>query len=166
MRIRTLQHEVFDEKCYKLNVFDYNVDEYNHLAFISIIGTSLTDDDNLSHWFKTNHNNVLNLELDDITETVIVNGIALKAMSEEQASKCVDFIEQNLGKDFYIHCRAGVSRSGAVSQFIYDIFRDQVDVEDFRQNNRHIQPNNHVLTMLKRAFYKKHSMFGCKNKDS
>lgn len=163
MRIRTLQHEVFDEKCYKLNVFDYNVRDYNHLAFISIIGTSsIEGDEELLHWFQENHDNVLNLEFDDITEDLIINGVELHAMSDEQAIQCVDFIEKNIGKDFYIHCRAGVSRSGAVSQFICDIFRNQVDIEDFRQNNGHIRPNNHVLTILKRAFYQKNGMFECK----
>ena len=94
-------------------------------------------------------------------------GHLFKAMSEEQAEKCVDFIEKNKGKHFEVHCTAGISRSGAVCQFIFDFFNENkcYSEEDFNYFNRHINPNNHVLTLLKRVFYKKNGLFVDENKD-
>ena len=99
MRIIAYPHEQFDIKCYSLGLYDYNVENDNNHAFISIIGTEecrkhyLEEDE--THWFKKNHINVLNLEFDDVTEDTELNGHLLKAMIEEQAQKCVDFIEEN-----------------------------------------------------------------------
>ena len=73
---------------------------------------------------KKNHINVLNLEFDDVTEDTEFNGHLLKAMTEEQAQKCVDFIENNIGKHIYIHCRAGISRSGAIAKFIVEFYNE------------------------------------------
>ena len=164
--IRILSHEDFDVICYKMNVYDYNVNDFNDTyAFISIIGTEECRkyylEDETGHWFKEEHPNVLNLEFDDVTEDLNWKGHLFKAMSEEQADKCVDFIEKNKGKIFYIHCKAGISRSGAVGKFIFDFFNENgcYDENDFEYFNRHIRPNNHVLTLLKRSFYKKNDMF-------
>lgn len=172
MIIKTLSHELFDTNCYKLGVYDDNVNGLiNTTAFISIIGTKECRkyylEDGTGHWFKKNHPNVLNLEFDDVTEDIVWNGHNFLAMNEEQAKQCVEFIENNKGKNFYIHCRAGISRSGAVSQFIYDFYnQDNIyDEENFKRFNSHIRPNNHVLRLLKRAFYEKNNLFVDENID-
>ena len=165
MRIIAYPHEQFDMKCYSLGLYDYNVENDNNHAFISIIGTDgcrkyhLEDEE--THWFKKNHINVLNLEFDDVTEDTEFNGHLLKAMTEEQAQKCVDFIENNIGKHIYIHCRAGISRSGAIAKFIIEFYNENniYNVSDFKFYNKRINPNNHVLSLLKRIYYKKHGLF-------
>jgi len=43
-------------------------------------------------------------------------------MSNRQAKKLFDFIKENEGKDFIVHCFAGVSRSAAVAKFINDYY--------------------------------------------
>ena len=169
MRIIAYPHEQFDAKCYSLDLYDYNVENDENHAFISIIGTEECRkyyfEDDETHWFKKNHTNVLNLEFDDVTEDTEYKGHLLKSMTEEQAQKCVDFIENNIGKHIYIHCRAGISRSGAIAKFIIDFYNGNniYNVSDFEFYNRHINPNNHVLTLLKRVYYKKHGLFDEEN---
>lgn len=171
MKIQVVSHEMFDSLCYDDGLNDENVDKVETRAFISIIGTEECRkyylEDETTHWFKEEHNNVLNLEFDDVTEDTNWNGKVFKAMTEKQADKCIDFIERNKEKDFLIHCKAGISRSGAFGQFIYDFFsnKNENDKKDFERYNSHIRPNNHVLRLLKRSFYKKNGLFVDKNKD-
>lgn len=171
MKIRTLSHNDFDCLCYQRDIYDDNVETRKDDAFISIIGTEecrkyyLEDDDD--HWFKKDHDNVLNLEFDDITEDITWKGHKFLAITEKQADKIIDFISKNKGKNFYVHCKAGISRSGAVSTFIYSFFNDNgiYDKHDFEKYNSHIRPNNYVLTLLKRKFYERNGMFVDENMD-
>jgi predicted protein tyrosine phosphatase len=108
------------------------------------------DRDNL-HWFKKNHDNVLNLEFDDVESDVALDGKnKYKAFSEEQAREVAEFIDKNKNKTFLIHCLAGISRSGAVGRFLYDYY-PWVDREWFDVNVKsRIQPNQRVYNELKK----------------
>ena len=169
--IRTFSHSDFDTMCYKKQITDDNVENIDDCAFISIIGTKECRrfylEDETGHWFKEKHNNVLNLEFDDVTEDLIWKGHLFKAMSEEQAEESINFMELNKNKNIFIHCKAGISRSGAFSMVFFDFYnKDNIyPKSDFEYFNRHIRPNNHVLTLLKRAYYKKHGLFVDENKD-
>lgn len=171
MIIRVFSHENFDVMCLKNNLNDDTVEINKNTAYISIICTEECRkyylEDDTGHWFKKEHSNVLNLDFDDITEDRMYKGHLFKAMNEEQGDKCIEFIENNKNKNFEIHCTAGISRSGAVAQFIFEFYnQDKVYSEsDFEYFNRHIRPNNHVLTLLKRAYYKKYGLFVDENKD-
>jgi predicted protein tyrosine phosphatase len=69
-------------------------------------------------------------------------------MSKEQAKECYEFIKRNQRiKNWFIHCTAGISRSGAIAQFINDYLCG--DIEEFKQNNLCISPNTHVSMLLK-----------------
>ena len=70
----------------------------------------------------------------------------IKGLTDEQAATIYDFISNNIGKDFYIHCRAGVSRSQAVGRFLSDIYG--YEIISVAQNGAF--PNQHVLSLLKR----------------
>lgn len=163
MEILTLQHREFDLYCFNNNINDETVSEFKDTAFISIIGSEecrkYYNNNDKIHWFKNEHDNVLNLEFDDVTEDVINDNVKFTSMTIEQAKKCVDFIDRNKGKTFIVHCFAGISRSGAVSQFIYDFYNDENIYEKFKEYNSHIMPNNYVLTLLKRVFYEKNNIF-------
>lgn len=130
-------HRDFDKTMEKNNWNDKNIPE--DCAFISICCTpdcqdycggmfSLID----KHWFKTNHNNVLNVRFDDIDEETIIvedqivegRNYTLKGLTSEQAKQIVTFINDNIDKNFYIHCNAGKSRSKAITQYILDVFKD------------------------------------------
>lgn len=119
---KAYSHIDFDIICSTNHWDDDNVEELSDKAFISIVGTEECQKYYLEeveeHWFKRNHPNVLNLEFDDVTHDLEWHGHIFKAMTEQQAREAYEFIQKNLGRDFYVHCRAGVSRSAAISDFI------------------------------------------------
>lgn len=168
-KILVFSHVEFDQYCYENKWNDDNVNELNNHAFISIIGTKecqkyyLEEDE--YHWFKKNHNNVLNLEFDDIEHDIDWKGHQFKALNENDAIKIVDFIENNIGKTFYIHCRAGVSRSGAIGSYINQMYYKIYNDEQFIKDNPRISPNGHVLRLLKREYYKRNGLFVSENYD-
>lgn len=48
--------------------------------------------------------------------------ITFRNMTPEQADQTIDFIEQNLGKNIYLHCLRGSSRSGAFDKFLENYY--------------------------------------------
>ena len=95
--------------------------------------------------------NVCNVNFDDLEKDIIfTDNIVFRTISEEQAKKIVLFIEKNLGKNFLIHCRAGMSRSQGVVRFILDTYPDYREHPD----NHCITPNREVVRKLKNEYYK------------
>lgn len=129
------------------------------IAFISILGTSESlkyagEEDN-SHFFKKPNRSVLNVEFDDVDSDTNIDGYCFKAISQEQADEIFNFIENNVGKTFLIHCRAGESRSAAVGQFIKEIYSDI-----YSDNKDDWKTYNHcVYRKLYRSFYNKNKLF-------
>lgn len=165
MKLKVLSHYLFDEDMKKMNLNDDNV-EYSNMAFISIIGTPecLTyylDEGDTKHYFK-DHPNVLNLDFDDTETDVIYNGHHFKTMSMEQAEKTVDFIEIMLDKGVGIiegHCRAGMSRSRAIFEFIYRRCMERGDTPNYPDRNDYTTMlNQGVLRRLEHAYKKKHRL--------
>ena len=67
--------------------------------------------------------------------------------SEKQAKSVIKFLAANQGiKTLIIHCRAGVSRSGAVGLFACRYLGE--DEGAFRESNPYIMPNPYVLSLL------------------
>lgn len=161
-RISVYSHSDFDEKMYRLGLDFSNVEDEDDKAFISIICSPNCQEHYLHdierHWFPNNTHNVLNLEFDDIDDDHInYNGHVFFGIDEQQAKQTVDFIEKNKGKNFYIHCKAGKSRSQAICRYILDIYGDEYGYNEnksCRKDNPCLTPNMRVLTMLKREFYK------------
>lgn len=134
------------------------------LAFISIIGTVdclkyYLDEENTTHFFKESHNFVKNLEFDDLDSDLNWKGHTFKAMTQEQANDLFDFIDNNIGNTFIIHCRAGQSRSAAVGQFIKDFYNDVYG----SINNNWSTYNHCVYRLLARAYYEKYGTFSDKH---
>ena len=161
-RISVFSHNDFDEKMYRMGIFSSNVVDEKDKAFISIIGSPecqkyYLEEDEI-HWFKDNTDNVLNLEFDDIDEENIVwKGHTFYGITEEQSKQLVEFIERNKGKNFYIHCKAGYSRSQGVCRYILDVYGEEYGYNEklsCRKENPCKTPNIRVVTMLKREFYK------------
>ena len=139
--------------CVERGIDDSNVEDFENDAFISIIGTTDDSYDMVGrHHFMENHKNVLNLEFDDVEKDIEVGGYSFKAITDEQAEAIVKFIIDNKGKDFYVHCLAGISRSGAVGTFIFDFFKD--DDTKFVSRPK-IRPNIEVLSKLKKNYWYK-----------
>ena len=170
-KIVVLSHYLFDEKMKDLGLNNQNVNNLKDTAFISIIGTKecleyYLDEGETKHFFMSNHENVLNLDFDDISTDVKYDGHIFKTMSMEQAEKAVNFIEDmvNGGRTtFYIHCRAGMSRSRAFGEFIYRTFGENFDIEYEDRNGYTTILNQGVLRRLNHAYWKKHKMNGYAN---
>lgn len=160
--INVYSQKDFEEKMKQLNLDSSNVEIKFDKAFISIIGTPQCIEHYLhsedTHWFKNNCHNVLNLEFDDIDEeSKDWKGQTFYGITEEQAKQCVEFIEQNRGKNFYIHCRAGKSRSQGICRYILDMYGKEYgydETKSCRKDNPCLTPNIRVVSMLKREFYK------------
>lgn len=96
------------------------------------------------HYFK-DADNVLNIDFWDVTD-YYQDGY--EGINDDQARVAYNFIKQNIGKDFYIHCKAGVSRSQAFGRFLSDCF----DYDAESVSGRIIHENIHVLNLLKRCW--------------
>jgi predicted protein tyrosine phosphatase len=109
-----------------------NIDKIKdeNFAIISISNTEIEDNaDNeydlwangpTNHWMPSTPN-VLNLEFDDIDGH---DNNYKSAFNNKDAERVIDFIIRNKDKNnFYIHCGAGISRSGAIALFIGDMFK-------------------------------------------
>jgi len=165
IKIIVLSHYLFDENMKHMGLNDENVENTN-MAFISIIGTEeclkyYLDEGNTKHYFK-GHPNVLNLDFDDIEDDVIYNGHHFKTMRITQAENAIDFIENMILSDkamFFIHCRAGMSRSRAFAEFIYRYcIENNIEVEYEDRNDYTTMLNSGVLIRLNHAYWKKHSL--------
>ena len=122
----------FEDMCKKNGWNDKNLPA--DAAFISICGTKDCQEyvikEREFHYFEEKHDNVFNAVFDDITEyrQPIPEEVGkyrkgyCYGLDTKQALDIVEFIRKNLGKDFYIHCRAGHSRSQAVVRYILDMY--------------------------------------------
>jgi rhodanese-related sulfurtransferase len=155
--IQALSQRKFEEVCRINNWDDDNVP--SDYAFISIIGTQdclkHINEEDTTHYFKKQHDNVLNLAFDDVDEDFELEGYKIKAITDEQAKAIVDFVERNKEKKFLVHCRAGQSRSVAIVNFIYTYYRDlHTDV-----NYKFDTMNHCVNRKLNKAFREKNNNF-------
>lgn len=100
---------------------------------------------------------VLKLQFDDIgPEGNGAYGCYPQCITNEQVHDLLEYIEKEEaeGKNFYIHCDAGQSRSQAVVRFILDIYGGE-DVWEIRRANPPLTPNIYVLSRLKREIWKR-----------
>jgi hypothetical protein len=165
VKVIVLSHYLFDERMKEMGLDDNNVEDTN-MAFISIIGTKecieywIQEDD--KHYFK-DHPNVLNLDFDDISDVVIYNGHRFRGMNLEEAEKTVNFIEEYLNNGsvdtIYIHCKAGMSRSRAIGEFIYRYCKEN-DIELEYSDREYYTTifNQGVMNRLNHAYWKKHRL--------
>lgn len=120
----------------------------NNAAIISITNPK-SDDEKLNDW-TTEHpisrnwqedlNKVLNISFHDDSED----------FGPDEAKRIIDFIQANKGKDFYVHCIMGKSRSQAVCRFILDNFEGYVEGRPYENPIK--TPNYHILSTLNRVF--------------
>ena len=85
----------------------------------------------------------------DIDEDIYdeVKDFTYKTISDEQVDELYDFIMKNKDKkNFVVHCTAGVSRSGAVGEFVNDLFG--IPYAEFRKQNPNIIPNTYIKKKL------------------
>lgn len=150
MKVKIVSKYVFNDTMISKSIDDSNVENIKDMIFISIVGS-----DDEPH-FNENHTNVLNLIFDDISDIEMEDILASNPDSKnilfnrEHAQKIIDFVSnrENVGM-CYIHCHAGISRSGAVGTFVNDIAGEQ-KYFDFMRDNSGIIPNSYILRELRR----------------
>jgi predicted protein tyrosine phosphatase len=79
-----------------------------------------------------------------------VNGTLLYGKPEDtELQKIVDFVEKNKNaKAFFVHCSAGISRSGAVGRYLAFKFNEEVNHKEFHSMNPNILPNLYIYNRL------------------
>ena len=112
---------------------------------VAVISICNVDDPEMTHFYKESKHNILNVDFNDVGEN------EEGALDINTAKIITDFIEANIGKDFYLHCQAGRSRSQGVARYILDMYPDQE--YKTRINNPCTTPNYHVVATLKRTKY-------------
>lgn len=102
--------------------------------------------------FKRQHSNVMIMHFGDYGEEYVTRSLQYGPtglFTEHKAKKLYEFIKRNKDKSMAIvHCAAGISRSGAIGTFIHDLY-GTMTWEDFKRKNPRIQPNGHVLKLLR-----------------
>jgi len=75
-------------------------------------------------------------------------GHLYKAITEEQAKDMYEFIKSNSDKEkLFVHCSAGISRSGALGAFVHEYFGGAY--KELLRTNPHILPNGRVTRLLR-----------------
>lgn len=131
---------VFSKRLFDNYMREHEICDANLPSDMAVV--SIGEPEESEHYFQDSQQ-VLNIDFWDVNDYE-VEGV--KGLTDEQAETIHDFISNNIGKDFYIHCRAGVSRSQAVGRFLSDIYGYEV----VSVANNGAFPNQHVLSLLKR----------------
>lgn len=87
---------------------------------------------------------VLSLVFTDATPSSVSDDDLL--FSAVHAQQILDFVASSDSSPIFVHCAAGISRSGAVGEFLCRYFN--LDSSAFHKQNPHIRPNPHVLSVL------------------
>jgi len=142
-------------KFMEFNMIDDSNVESQNAMFISINQTYQEDEKwdvwGRTSYFKRQHSNVMIMHFPDVGEMYHMRFPKdPNLFTKFKAKKLYEFIKRNKDKNLAIlHCAAGISRSGAVGTFIYDLYgRDTMTYEEFRRKNPRIQPNSYILNTL------------------
>jgi len=109
------------------------------------------------HFFSADHDNVLNVNFDDIDEDVrtfdgkdygFTGTLTARGLTPETAERIVRFIEDHKQMDFLIHCRAGKSRSQGVVRYILDFYPGPFQTNPANPCRMY---NTHVYAGLRKA---------------
>lgn len=112
--------------------------------------------------------NILQLNFDDVSERDVSfgwnihensnNAIFFNEYHAKEINKFISEINVLSDKIMYIHCDAGISRSGAVGYVLNEyfnksLFDNKEDYHFFKVNNPHIMPNPLVVRILKNELF-------------
>ena len=118
----------------------------NNTVCISITGSSPLGDIGQADPSK-NFDAVLRLEFDDVESDKFG-----KPISAVQAGLIAAFISKHRGKNFFVHCAAGISRSAAIAVVILELYPEYTDGGWSLTGETKVRhPNGLVRSLLKRA---------------
>lgn len=97
--------------------------------------------------FLDESENVLNLWFNDCEEDL--PDVESVLFDEEMGRKLINFIEKNKDKkQWVLHCTAGISRSGAIGEFLADYFG--IAYHLFKRDNSQVKPNTLVKNIMRK----------------
>jgi len=151
MLVTVLNYNAFWEMRQTHNIDDSTVETYkSDTIFISILDSA--------KWFakpqfQKDHSNVITLQFDDVLHSgdrSPTNDVPnTRSFAESDGKKIIEFLENNPDAKFcVVHCAAGISRSGAIGQFVNDYYKG--DYDSFVRHNPQIMPNQMVIQTLNR----------------
>ena len=144
IEVSVLNEKEFIDLLNKNPITSENTHKFSNTMFISILDTDKKP-------VLPNTGNYLNLSFDDVEKNV--PGVA-KTMSIKDAQKLNGFITMNKSKKkCFIHCSAGISRSGSLGKYIVDELKGNLNF--FKDNNPHIDVKRHFLKILEKGKLKK-----------
>ena len=151
--------QVMPKYSFDKNINNEKIKAHNDVAFISIL-----DKDNYEKKYDTNQSNFLQVYMWDIEEDLYelkdeygfshtsdaLNGTLLYEKPEDtELQKIVDFANKNKeAKSFFVHCSAGISRSGAVGRYLAFKYNEEIDHKEFHKMNPNILPNLYIYNRL------------------
>lgn len=155
MKIFILNKREFNKHMTYRCIDDSNVESQDAM-FISINNPHDKDDYmssvNVKSHFHKQHSNVLIMHFWDFGELAsedLLESGSYSVFNKYRAKKLLEFIYNNRNKKFaFIHCQGGISRSGAIGQFIFDNLSKIEDYREFKKRNYRIQPNQYIVKVL------------------
>ena len=164
MEIYVLGRSRFDHVMEKNGIDDSNVAFIKDAFFISILSTKPMPASNFHlPVFNNKHPNVMTLSFDDVgidglstfltgdPNNLVVQEKGGIPMNDDQAERLVDFIISHKNKNVaFIHCAAGISRSGAIGAFINDLAGQKY--ADFKRFNPQVHENPLVKSLLNKKY--------------
>lgn len=117
----------------------------NGVVCISIQGP---EQDREALGLSRNFESMLEVDFDDVLEDTY----GYVTINEKQAEEIASFLTRHRGKHIFVHCAAGISRSGAVAEVVLEAFPEYHDRGwslTGETSTRHA--NTTVKRMLKRA---------------
>ncbi len=98
---------------------------------------------------KVSGDNVLKVYFPDVTARIERGGVFHDPMHGDTAMEILAFIKKHLGKNFIVHCHAGVSRSSAICLFMHVIHGYELKENFWAVSS----PNTHVIGELIKIKY-------------
>lgn len=83
--------------------------------------------------------NVLYLNFDDVEGKEVDIGTSDNVMQDEDAIRILDFVIDNLDKDIFINCDAGLSRSPGILVALEQIFNGKDLSDEYRFHNKFVK---------------------------
>jgi predicted protein tyrosine phosphatase len=87
---------------------------------------------------------VLTVKFSDIAMVREIKGLTYHPIDGDTSLRILDFINKNEGKDFIVHCAAGISRSAAIALYL-NLFHGYELKKRFWQTSK---PNKYVIGSL------------------
>ena len=147
MKIHVLNRKEFEALLISRYDNTYSIEKDEHNCYISIHNYDQA-------MMEDNHSNFLNLWFDDITDDELYNEKyypSCTLFTEKQARLIIDFCGENQSKEnLFVHCFAGISRSGAVGTFINDVWGEE-SFQEFSARHPWLHPNPYVKMLLMRG---------------